>query len=375
MNLICRLGRHLPAALPRWNDGFYFATCARCGCNLVRTAFEPWHVPKGFRVVWSNQPPQPRPEVALVRSGAPTPGAPQPAAAAPLVAKDAAAPGPVAPDPLGPQAIAAEPAETVAASAAPIEPPAASAQPRADLGDRPEGDEPADPAPPAEAGLDPPLETIGHAAPPEPPVGAPAPRRPSWDFMDDEPGAAAPAGASPASAGLEAPPTGMAVPPLAAEPPWRWPDFRGFARRAEGLLERAPTPWQSLGLAALVVLFVTAGLYYFAQTRWPEPAGIEAPPEGEAWSSPGSPGRQPGPSVQPSPGTPGAIRTDRAILYVTASLLSCRSAPAEQGERLRNLSRGDEVELIARASPWASISYRGRQCWALERYLSPTQPY
>lgn len=59
--LLCRFERHMPAPFPRWNDGYYFSKCLRCGEDLVRVAGERWQRPHGFRVVWSAEPP-PRPE-------------------------------------------------------------------------------------------------------------------------------------------------------------------------------------------------------------------------------------------------------------------------------------------------------------------------
>jgi hypothetical protein len=60
--------------------------------------------------------------------------------------------------------------------------------------------------------------------------------------------------------------------------------------------------------------------------------------------------------------------------FVTASLLNCRSAPAEQAEPVRILPRGETVRILALEPAWASISHRGRQCWASTRYLSAAEP-
>lgn len=57
MSVLCLLGWHRPRQMPRWNDGFYFSSCQRCGRDLVRTAFEDWHVPRGQQVVWSSPEP------------------------------------------------------------------------------------------------------------------------------------------------------------------------------------------------------------------------------------------------------------------------------------------------------------------------------
>ena len=52
MRLFCSLGWHHPKGAARWNNGYYFTRCARCGHDLVRTARGPWRVPQGHRVVW-----------------------------------------------------------------------------------------------------------------------------------------------------------------------------------------------------------------------------------------------------------------------------------------------------------------------------------
>lgn len=58
MRLLCALGRHRPEPWPRWNAGYYFARCKRCGRDLVRTAYGDWGIPKGCRVVWQTTPPE-----------------------------------------------------------------------------------------------------------------------------------------------------------------------------------------------------------------------------------------------------------------------------------------------------------------------------
>ena len=55
--LLCALGRHKTDLLVRWNDGYYFTQCRRCGLDLVRTAFSGWTAPKRYRVVWQSEPP------------------------------------------------------------------------------------------------------------------------------------------------------------------------------------------------------------------------------------------------------------------------------------------------------------------------------
>ena len=85
MSIRCALGLHRARSMPRWNGGYYFSTCTRCGRDLVRTPFEGWHpVPRGFRVVWSPTPPPGMRSATLTAE--PTPVvSPSPASAAPAL--------------------------------------------------------------------------------------------------------------------------------------------------------------------------------------------------------------------------------------------------------------------------------------------------
>lgn len=76
MPIMCRLGFHRAAPMPSWNDGYYFTTCTRCRGDLVRTAFDNWHPPRGHRVVWRRGPPPDRRSTALepVAAGRPLQG-------------------------------------------------------------------------------------------------------------------------------------------------------------------------------------------------------------------------------------------------------------------------------------------------------------
>lgn len=58
MGLLCALGRHRPEPWPRWNAGYYFSRCGRCGRDLVRTTYGSWYVPKGCKIVWETTPPE-----------------------------------------------------------------------------------------------------------------------------------------------------------------------------------------------------------------------------------------------------------------------------------------------------------------------------
>lgn len=57
MGLICRLRGHRADRIgARWNGETCFGRCARCGCDLVRTADRPWRAPRGYRIVWQAGP-------------------------------------------------------------------------------------------------------------------------------------------------------------------------------------------------------------------------------------------------------------------------------------------------------------------------------
>lgn len=87
MPLLCRLGRHRPGGAARWNHGYYFARCSRCGSDLVRTAYGKWQAPRGYRVVWQAEPPANAAPPALIREATPEP-APGPAPAAATASRE-----------------------------------------------------------------------------------------------------------------------------------------------------------------------------------------------------------------------------------------------------------------------------------------------
>ena len=99
MRLLCELGRHRAGPRPRWNEGYYFSRCKACGRDLVRTPFERWQVPRGYRVVWSPHPPENRPAARLAPAPPWTPAdkaaaTPLPVAEPGLAATPATASGP-----------------------------------------------------------------------------------------------------------------------------------------------------------------------------------------------------------------------------------------------------------------------------------------
>ncbi|HEX8625079.1 MAG TPA: hypothetical protein VF782_08365 [Allosphingosinicella sp.] len=401
MSLLCRLGRHRPRGIPRWNDGLYFATCENCGCDLVRTAFQGWQVPKGYRVVWSDRPPAGRPEVGLVpEESAPEapPGLSQPAAEAESGA-DSERPRADSPEP-APDRL--DPSETPSPSTE-LPEPASGAPP-----------EPLDEVPPARAPAGPsgrlPIQDVlaqlnaedaanrAQAAPPVPPPPPPeAParrRRSTWDFMDDDPleadtafgpeRARAPAGAF--AAGL-APPVGPEVEPVSRKAgglPERWRKVRSAVHNFwSGPAEPRPVLVTGLALAVAVTVGVALALYSTGSPTpgQPAPSGVRgAGGEGSETGAKYDPFAASSPPVLPGePETAGRQGFEDGsagteIAYVAASLLICREAPVPEARRVRNLLRGREVRVLGYDGPWASLAYRGGQCWAQAQYLSPVPP-
>lgn len=411
MSLLCSLGRHQPGPLPRWNDGFYFTTCQRCGRDLVRTAFERWHLPDGYRVVWSPTPPEERPDVALLRT---PPDASLPGAE-PKRDEEAA----ITAAPPGPEAAFLAPPPASAAEDALGFPPAPADEPREQAPPLQQS-EPEAPEPPPEPVVEEPA--MAAEPPPEPPEmgrsrlpieevldqlraegeppSAPAQSGPAapqrgprryWDFMDEE------------SSETSRPSSGRELP---THP--RADDGSG-GRSTDGLTETAvavlatarhilvgagsafkrafdagarafragaerPQPVLGLALALLVTaiiaatLAMTTGLRLADQSpRRPADAGGDAAPATGLPAGQGAAGSEP---AQVS----GASRS-RGRAYVAASLLSCRAGPTREARRVRNVGRGEPVDILADDGEWLSIAYQGRQCWAQAKFISPLPPY
>ncbi|HEY0313679.1 MAG TPA: hypothetical protein VGC56_14450 [Allosphingosinicella sp.] len=343
MNLLCSLGRHAPRAAPRWNDGYYFATCRRCGQDIVRTAYEGWHVPRGYRIVWAATPPQDRPQVALAAEMPPT---------APPAARESPAP---VDSPHAPPAAAA-PAEPEA-DFSPLE--------QAD----PDGMEQHGAAPPQSppAGRKRrilPIEAVlarlrEERTPTVEPAHAPAPpaspNRPYWDFMEEGPQPEAPALGAPVPTQPLSHET-QAEPPRPPKPP-RTPWLRqALAKTARRLVPKAGNrPWVIAAAAFVMAASIAVLAVTLSPPSRPEPAEV---PIGET---------QP---LFPAP-VASAASTDS---FVTAGVLSCRAAPARQARRVRNLGRGDAVRILAREGEWVSVDHRGAQCWALARFVAAEKP-
>lgn len=355
MNLLCRLGRHAPGAIPRWNDGYYFATCHRCGQDIVRTAYERWHVPAGYRVVWSATSPEGRPDARL----APAP------AVQPSEEEIAAPPA------------EAEAAEPVVAEVSRAEPSKSEPEPARPKIRKRRGL-------PIEAVLahlhdDEPAAVAEEAAAPEAvPIAAPPPRdATSWDFMEEEPAeeewvSALPAFA-PVPGSAEAGPREArsaadvydrpAKPPKPPRPPRLRPALARLraasAKLVDHLRQRdGSLPWMIAAAAFMIAASIAVLAIILSPPRAYEP---ETPHYGAAEATR---------DAVPQPST-GAGGTEA---FVTASVLSCRTAPAMQARRVRNLGRGDAVRVLAREGEWVSIAHRGAQCWALARFVSGETP-
>lgn len=52
MKLICHALGHEAEHAGLWNEGYFFASCARCRCDLLRTDGAWSAVPNGYRVAW-----------------------------------------------------------------------------------------------------------------------------------------------------------------------------------------------------------------------------------------------------------------------------------------------------------------------------------
>ena len=137
------------------------------------------------------------------------------------------------------------------------------------------------------------------------------------------------------------------------------------------------------GLALAVAVAVALALY---SAGYPAPVSSPGPPAQSAASGARSEGSGTGerpdpfaasaPDISSGEGAPAERREESAassseVAYVSASLLVCRSAPIPQAPRVRNLLRGKEVRVLGYDGAWASLAYRGGQCWAQAQYLSP----
>jgi hypothetical protein len=54
MSILCALGGHEAAADETYNGGYYFSSCRRCRCDMIRSGASWGEVPRGHRVVWKD---------------------------------------------------------------------------------------------------------------------------------------------------------------------------------------------------------------------------------------------------------------------------------------------------------------------------------
>lgn len=53
MSILCRLIGHVATGTAKWNDGYHFSRCNRCGSDIIRPSQGIWRTPpKNYRVVW-----------------------------------------------------------------------------------------------------------------------------------------------------------------------------------------------------------------------------------------------------------------------------------------------------------------------------------
>jgi hypothetical protein len=394
MPLLCELGWHKADPLARWNAGYYFTTCARCGHDLVRTAYGGWRVPKGFKIVWQAKPPEsavaaeliPDPDAELgdadqmelpIQEVLRHMEAEEQAEDAFPEAADAAA------EPLSNAAPADHEPLDVFAEDEPGTEAAAADEPR----------------------WEPELEPVFEPDPEPLPSAAKTPAvddfmEDDW-FMNDEPGydswdRAAEHDVDTLDRTIVDDDSehvgnrsgkiryGKEVDPVAPGAPASFLSMlrahRDEAAEVEEEADPAPTataaagapsarPGPHAGIVATLVGTFGVLLLLIAAVG----GGWELRQTEAATTAPS--GAQAAPAAAPAPGAAAAsLARPEETGFVTASLLNCRTAPAEQAEPVRILPRGEPVRVLALEPAWASISHRGRQCWASTRYLSAQQP-
>jgi hypothetical protein len=373
--LLCQLGWHRPRPIARWNHGYYFSNCRRCGTDLVRTAFGGWQVPKGFRVVWQAEPPADATAVKLQPVEAAAPAQEHALAPPPPVIAQPIAEAP-SPEPAAEPALADAPLTEEAPSPAAAEP-AAEAEHELAIGKllRHLHDNPPEPDPPSEA-----------APVPEPEASEPPRSRydPYFipDFMDDHHGqSAAPPPPPPPPVEPEAP-AGPSIgtrilgwsAAFAAASRRKVGDLRARIVEQRNQTDHAGIDAQYVGtpaVAFLTSLIIIAAIIYFAG----RPAGEDRIAE-----------RRPG----PAPAVAEAVTSTTPVLapqrtdpprgrdldsaFITASIVNCRAGPAQQAPPVRRIVRGERVDVLALDQNWVSVAYRGGQCWVLARYISSIEP-
>ncbi len=432
MPLLCELGWHRADPLARWNAGYYFTTCGRCGRDLVRTAYGGWRVPKGFRIVWQTKPPEsviaaelvPEPEFESAASDQmelPIQEVLRQLEAEELEAALASAQADLREDPEedleadlfddGPAVIEGEIIEAEVADTEPepewheaelepdLEPELQAAELEAELEPELETQYGLDPEPELEPELQPEPQPARRTAAPSAAIDdfmaddwfmVEEPAEDDWDDTPRAPQEPQPEAEAEVDieddererVGNRSGKIRFGKEVASVEKPDGDGLFTMFTSRgpeASALADEEPDPQAATrssrrAVAATVaasfgVLMLIAAVGGRSETRGDEAAA-------------------PAPAAQQAAARPQTTRSaaDRTRLmqagvsqpketgFVTASLLNCRTAPAEQAEPVRILERGEPVEVLALEPAWASISHEGRQCWASTRYLSADQP-
>lgn len=307
--LLCDLGWHRPRDLVRWNSGYYFTRCARCGSDLVRTAYGRWHAPRGYRVVWQAEPPANAVSAALVRE------------------RNGDAPA--------------------GSEELPIQEVLRHLQ---------NGNAPAKARAPARAAE---AQAVAEEGEPATPGRIPS-RIP--DFMDATTGAGAWEKTERAYM-LRVPPDEFSRMHAAS----RRGDVEGGVAIVDrlkgifaGLFERRPSDDDAepeeippVRIALYAAIAIVAALLLLV-----------------VWRAAQSPG--PAASVTPAENRQ-RIADQGQNAFVTASMLNCRAAPAIEADTVEMLARGDGVQLLARDGEWVSLVTQSGQCWAQARYFSVDQ--
>lgn len=158
--------------------------------------------------------------------------------------------------------------------------------------------------------------------------------------------------------------------------PERWRKARSAVRNFFSGPEE-PRPLLVTGLALAIAVMVALALY---AVGYPVPGSSPRPPSPS--TSPGAGGEgadrgggaDPFAASAPNLSSPAPEAAAQEVAYVSASLLICRETPDDRARRVRNLLRGREVRVLGYDGSWASLAYRGGQCWAQAQYLSPVPP-
>ena len=418
--LLCALGRHKTDLLVRWNDGYYFTRCRRCGLDLVRTAFSGWTVPKGYRVVWQPEAPVADGEVQLVTEDAAhapvaadnaEPVAPAEAPAAVEFPVGGAPPPPESGRSMVEEAFAARPTDAPQADALESGPRVPLQGRKDDRGGLPiedvlqslRGDEPG-----GQRGPDKVRGSDRGGEAPAPRRGNPATAAASSssrsrypvipDFMDED----FPGITWDPSTGRMIPEAEAAADEARREPKPGWRDaVRGRAQAATAVGMEFVRPRRSGGepgaaaaadpapasapqarrtllerQGGVIAATIFGGFVLAAaivDSRSGEPRRIAYLPELRAGGVEGMPGASARAS-RPRPAASAARPAGGDQAYVTASLLNCRAVPTNDGETVRRLSRGDSVKVLGADPGWVSVSHQGRQCWASSQWISTVKP-